>query len=195
MATVSIIYLTWLHITRPEQTKQVLVHPEQDLWEKELCDLPWRARKAAPKKRRRARRNRVRLVKQPAATPLRKRFPQQKRLLPRGSALGSTKDHHPAPPHASRSTPPATFTSPFSHSNNSTSRRTIFHKCGTVSWSVLKSLRLEANKTSFSNELIRPVPEQPKIRLVCRDSSRRSAESRTTHARDWTATEQPNASH
>ena len=32
--------------------------------------------------------------------------------LPKGSALGSTKDHHPAPPHTSRSTPPSTLTSP-----------------------------------------------------------------------------------
>ena len=33
----------------------------------------------------------------PAATPLRKRFPQQTKLLSRGSALGSTKGHHSAP--------------------------------------------------------------------------------------------------
>ena len=45
-----------------------------------------------------------------------------------------------------------------SRSNNSTSHRTILHEWSPVSWSVLNSLRLEANTTIVGHEPIRPLP-------------------------------------
>ena len=93
-------------------------------------------------------------------------------------------------PHKSCSAPPATLTHP--SPNNSTSHRTILHKCGTVSSFVLNSL---ANKTSISNELIRLVPA-PAL-LNTREFGVGEAEDPgpATHDGDWTVTEQPNAAH
>ena len=113
----------------PAQHRSGRAHSEQDLWEEIVRSSLARARKAAPP------------VKQACSDT--NQSPQQTRFLPKGSALESTKDHHPAPPHKSCPTPPATLTSPFP--NNSTSHRTTLHKCGIVSWSVLSSLRLEAH--------------------------------------------------
>ena len=93
-----------------------------------------------------------------------------------------------------------------SHSNNSTSHRTshrtVFHKCGIVSWSVLTSLRLEANKTSFGNEHIRRpalVPALLNTRKFGGYAGTRVGEAQNpgpaTHEGDWTVTEQPGATH
>ena len=88
-----------------------------------------------------------------------------------------------------------------SHSNNSTSHRTILHKCGAVSWSVLDSLRLEAHKTIVDNELIRPLPAPALLNTREHDgyAGTRAGEAQkpgpATHDRDWTLTEQSNAAH
>ena len=114
------------------------------------------ARRSAPKKRRRAQRKRVRPVKQACSDTIRKRFLQQAKLLPRGSALRSTKRHTQLQHshHVQCLLPPFTSPSPIPTTapliaQSSTS--------GTVSWSVLNSLSLEANKTNVGLEPIRPL--------------------------------------
>ena len=115
-----------------------------------------RARRAAPKKRRLARRNRVRPVKQACSDTVEKTISSTDEVAPQRKRVRVYKGSPPS------STTHITFNSSFhlhvtiSHSNKSTPHCTILHKCGTVSWSVLNSLRLEASKTSFSNLLIRP---------------------------------------
>ena len=146
------------------------------------------ARKAAPKKRRRARRNRVRPVKQACSDTIEESISPTDKVAPQRKRARVYKGSPPS------STTHITFNTfghlniTISHANNSTSHRTIFHKCRTISWSVLNSLRLEANKTSFSNEhhsscACACLAEHPKIRRVRRDSSGRSSESRTCHTR------------
>ena len=83
-----------------EQMKERIHNIAQDMpnlnrsWREELVRFSLvRARRPAPKKRRRAQRKRVRPFEQLAATLSRRRC-----LRPE-SALGFTKDHHPAPLH------------------------------------------------------------------------------------------------
>ena len=87
------------------------------------------------------------------------------------------------------------------HSNNGTSHRTILHECGTVSWPVLNSIRLEANKTIVGLKPIRPLPAPALVNTREHGgyAGTRVGEAQNpgpaTHDRDWTVTEQPNAAH
>ena len=169
-----------------------------------LSDLPWRVR-GGPKKRRRARRNRVRPVKQACIYTIEDTISSTDEVAPQRKRARVYKGSPPS------STTHITINTSFhlhvhlhftiSRSNNSTSHRTILHKCSTVSWSVLNSLRHEANKTSISNELIRPAPAPALLntREYGGYAGTRVGEAQNprpaTHARDWTVTEQPNAAH
>ena len=90
-----------------------------------------RARKAAPKKRRRARRNGVSRVGQSCGGTIEESIFSTDEVAPQRKRAWVYKE---APP---SSTPRITFNTSchlnvtISHSNNSTSHRTIFHKCGT----------------------------------------------------------------
>ena len=160
-----------------------------------------RARRETPKKRRRARRNRVRPVKQACSDTTEETISSTDECAPQRKRVRVNNGRPP------RSTTHITFNTSFhlhitiSHSNNVTSHRTILHKCGTVSWSVLNSLGLEANTTSISNELIRsaPAPALLNTREYGGYAGIRVGEAQNpgpaTHDRDWTVTEQPNAAH
>ena len=95
----------------------------------------------------------------------------------------------------SREPPPQ---SPPSQSHDSSSHGRVHHEHATVHWSGIHSLRL---KTDDNHESGQPLvcacsTEQPGPRPLRWNSCRRGRKSRTRHARrDWTVTEQPNATH
>ena len=149
------------------------------------------------------RRNKMRPVNRLAATPFKNRIPQQARLLQKESALGFTKGSLP------RSTTHIPFNTSCHlhitvfHSNSSTSHRIISHKwCDGSGSVVLTGLRLEANGTSCGNEHIRrptPAPALRSSRKFGGYAGTRVGEVQNpgpaTHERDWTVTEQPDATH
>ena len=117
---------------------------------KKLCALPWRVR-GRPRRRKGAGRGgkSMRPVTQACSDTIEESISSTDDVAPQRKRARVYKGSPPS------STTHITFnTSCHFHS----SHRTIFHKCATVSWFVLNSLRLEANKTCFSNELIRLVP-------------------------------------
>ena len=127
-----------------------------------------RARKAAPKKKRRARRNRVRPVKPACSDTIEESISSTDELAPQRKHARSTTDHHPAPPRTSRSTPPATLTSPFPIPTKAPLTAQSFTN-------VLNTRKFGGYAGTRVEEAQNPGP--------------------ATHARDWTVTEQPNASH
>ena len=163
------------------------VHLQQELW-RGNCALFLSACAAAPKKWRRARRS-GRPVKQVCSDTIEELISSTDELTRQTeSALGSTKDHHQAPPHASDSAPPGTFTSPFQQQHLSPQnlsqqwpRRLVF---------------FEASETNFIHELTRPVPALLNTRKY---AGTRVGEAQSpgpaTRERDWTVTEQPDATH
>ena len=132
----------------PSQHRSGHVQPELELWEEIVRSSKVRARKAAPKKRRPARRNRMRPVKQACSDTIEESIPSTDEVAPQRKRARVYKGSPPS------STTRITFNTSFhphiiiSHSNNSTSHLTILHECGTVSWSVLNSFsaRSKQNK-------------------------------------------------
>ena len=133
-----------------EQMKEPLHNIAQDMYtylnrscEEEIVRSSLaRARRSAPKKRRRVRRKSCQTGLQ--------RHHRGKDFLNRRSCSQLQNSHH-----VQHLLPPSHH---HLHSNNRTSHRTILHECGTVSWYVLNSLRLEANKTIVGHVPIRPLP-------------------------------------
>ena len=85
------------------------------------------------------------------ATPLRSRFPQQTRLLSNGSALGSTKDHHPVSHHTHQ----IQHLLPPSHHRFSLQQQDLSPHHLSQVWH--RFLVCSPSKRSFSNDHTRPV--------------------------------------
>ena len=175
-----------------EQMKERLHNIAQDMYildrscgEEFVSSSLAQAQRSAPKKRRRAQRKRVMLVKQACSDNIEETISSTDDLAPQRKRARVNKE---APPSSNiHITSNASFHLHIttSHSCNSTSHGTILHGYGTVSWSVHNSLWLEANKTNTREH------------GGCAGTRVGEAQNPgpATHDRDWTVTEQPNAAH
>ena len=157
-----------------------------------------RARRSAPKKRRRTQRKRMRPVKQVCSDTIEKTISSTDEAVAQRKRARSHKGSPPCPIIHTMIDTSLHLHIPTFHSHNSSSHRTVHHERGTVSWSVLRSLQLltddnhEPGQPSSARALLNNLGHGGYAGIRVREAENPGP---ATHGRDWTVTEQPNATH